>query len=200
MRIKKLGRISAAVACVFLLSAFRHTDIEGHTDPHYAGYQFSTVVLQMPNLTLSYRNMLEERLAKKLRKMDIRLLTHNDLFPPTRTWTEEDIREVYESNGVDAGIIITLGNHSSSRTPGMVMYDATTINGMTFGSATQVSFTRDQATFAIALVDAKTQDTVWMGELETRGSGTLFTGGKSTIKGLVKGLVKEWKSAGFLGR
>ena len=35
---------------------------------------------------------------------------------------------------------------------------------------------------------------------DTRGAGLLFTGQKSTASGLVKGLVREWKSAGHLPR
>jgi len=49
-------------------------------------------------------------------------------------------------------------------------------------------------------VDIDTKDTVWIGELDTRGAGLLFTGSKSTAKGLIKGLVKEWDRAGHLVR
>jgi len=88
----------------------------------------------------------------------------------------------------------------SDSTPGMVMYDGFTSNGMTTGYATQINFVRDHASFEIALVDAESRRTVWIGNLDTRGAGVLFTGSKSTAKGLVKGLFREWKSSGMIHR
>lgn len=76
----------------------------------------------------------------------------------------------------------------------------TTVGGTTTGYATQVTVHRDKASFEIALVDVDTRDTVWIGQLDTRGAGLLFTGSKSTAKGLVKGVVKEWKKVGHLSK
>lgn len=197
---RPVQRVLLALACVTLLSAFRHTDVEGHTDPNYAGYTFRTVVVRMPNLSLSFERQVAERLGKALAKRDIRMLLHDDLFPPMRAWSPEEVRAVYERHGVDAGIVITLGNFGSQSTPGMIMYDATTYGGTTSGTITQVKFYSDNASFSIAIVDAESGDTVWIGELDTRGAGLLFTGQKSTANGLVKGLVREWKSAGHLPR
>ena len=191
-------RIPLVLTLLLLLSAFRHTDVEGYTDPSFVDYQFSTVVVRMPNAPLTFKKQVEERLAKKFRKMKINMLIHKDLFPPTRSWTEEQIQQVYAELNVDAGLIIMLGSTGGSITPAMVMYDATTINGSTYGNATVVSVFRDHADFEIALIDAESTQTVWKGRLGTRGSGMLFTGEKSTAKGLVKGLIKEWKSAGHL--
>ena len=191
-------RILLALTFVVFLSAFRHTDIDGYTDPAYIGYTFKTVVVQMPNLSLGFKKQIEKRLAAQFRKMKIKMLLHDDLFPPTRQWTEAASRAIYEQHDVDAGLIISLGSAGSTTTPGMVMYNATTVGGVTSGYATQTVFHYDNASFQIALVDADSKDTVWIGELDTRGAGLLFTGQKSTAKSLVKGLIKEWKSAGHL--
>ena len=64
------------------------------------------------------------------------------------------------------------------------------------GYANQVTCVNDHASFEIAIVDAESMDTVCIGELNTRGAGLMFVGTKSTAKSLVKGLIKEWDSAG----
>ena len=191
-------KVVFAFSCILFLSAFRHTDIEGHTDPSYTGYTFRTVVVQVPNASLSFKKQVIKQLQKRFKKLNIRMFQHDDLFIPTREWTEESMREIYERNGIDAGLLITLGTSGSETTPGGIFYNASTINGTTTGYASQATFHSDHANFEIALVDMDTKDTVWIGDLDTRGAGLLFTGSKSTAKGLVKGLLKEWKQAGHL--
>ena len=193
-----LVRSLLAFSLVISLSAFRHTDVEGYTDPDFQGYTFRTVVIQMPNASLDFRLQVEKRMTKLLRKKGIRVLLHNDLFPPTRDWDQQSSAAIYERNDVDAGIVITVGSRGSETTPGMVMYNATTVGGTTTGYATQMSVARDHAAFEIAIVDAESMRTVWKGDLATRGAGLLFVGSKSTAKGLVKGLLREWKSAGHV--
>ena len=187
-----------AITLVVSLSAFRHTDIQGYTDPDFKGYKFRTVVVHVPNASLDFRLQIEKHLTRRLKKKGIRVLLHNDLFPPTREWNRENSAAVYERNNVDAGIVITVGSVGSDTSPGMVMYNATTVGGTTTGYATQVSVARDHAAFKIALVDAESMRTVWTGDLSTRGAGLLFVGPKSTAKGLAKGLIREWKSAGHV--
>ena len=193
-------KVAFAFAAVLTLSAFRHTDIQGHTDPNYVGYTFRAVVVQFPNASLTFRNHAIKQLNKQLKKRNIRLYQHEELFAPTRVWSEEATRVIYEQNKIDAGLVITLGSTGSETTPGAVLYNASTVGGTTTGYATQVTYHSDHASFEIALVDINTKDTVWIGELDTRGAGLLFTGSKSTAKGLVKGLVKEWDKAGHLVR
>ena len=193
-------RTTLALGAILTLAAFRHTDVEGYTDPGYDGYTFRTVVVQFPNASLQFRNYMIKQLEKRFRKLKIRMVLHNDLFAPTREWTAEESREIYESNGIDAGIVITIGSTGSKTTPGGVLFNATTIGGTTTATATQVQYFSDHASFEIALVDVDTQDTVWIGSLDTRGAGMLFTGQKSTAKSLAKGLVRELQSAGHLPR
>jgi hypothetical protein len=193
-------RIILAIALILSLSAFRHTDVEGHVDPNFTGYEFSTVVVRMPNASLSFRKLVTARLQKQFRKRNIRMIMHNDLFPPTRQWTDAQIQETYERHNVDAGLIITIGSDRTEQSPGFIMFDSTTIGDHTYMNATHVSVVRDFTSFEISLVDAESRQTAWLGRLDTRGAGVLFVGNKSTAKGLVKGLFKEWKRSGIVKR
>ena len=191
-------RTMLALSLILTLSAFRSTDVEGYTDPDFAGFRFHTVVLQLQNAPVDFKQYVVKRMTDKLGKENIRVLLHEDLFPPTRQWDEQSSAAIYARHGVDAGIIVTLGSAGGETTPGMVMYNATTIGGTTTGYATQMSVARDHASFEIAVVDAKTKRTAWIGNLSTRGAGLLFVGPKDTAKSLVKGLIKEWKAAGHI--
>lgn len=191
-------KVVFAFASIVMLSAFRHTDIEGYTDPNYTGYTFRTVVVQFPNGSLTFKKHVVKQLQKRFKKQNIRMFQHDELFTPTREWSEAAMREIYKRNGIDAGLIITMGATGSETTPGTVLYNGSTIGNTTTGYATQVTFRSDQTSFEIALVDVDSKDTVWIGDLDTRGAGLLFVGAKSTAKGLVKGLLKEWKKVGHL--
>ena len=187
-----------ALSLFLSMSAFRHTDVEGYTDPDFSGFQFRTVVLQMPNASIDFERRVVKYLTAKLEKNGVRVLLHDQLFAPTRQWDQESSAAIYERNDVDAGIIITLGSTGNDTTPGMVMYNTSTVGGFTTGYATQTSIARDHASFEIAIVDAESMRTAWIGNLNTRGAGLLFTGAKSTAKALVKGLMREWKTSGHL--
>ena len=195
---QRLFTIIFAISTFFSLSAFRHTDVEGFTDPDFEGYQFRTVVVQLPNASLDFKRHIEKQFSKHFKKRGIRVLFHDDLFAPTREWDVESTAAVYQKYDVDAGLIITIGNAGSDESPGMIMYNATTTGSVTTGYATQVSVLRDHVSFDIALVDAESHRTAWIGELSTRGAGMLFVGPKSTAKGLAKGLLKELQRAGHV--
>ncbi len=196
----RTAKVVLALTAFFSLSAFRHTDIEGYTDPNYTGYQFQTVVVQFSNTSLKFKKVAIKQLQKHFKKYNVRMYQHDQLFAPTREWTEEASRAVYEQYGIDAGLVITLGSSGADSTAGGVLYNTSTVAGTTTGYATQVTIHRDNASFEISLVDIDTIETVWVGQLDTRGAGLLFTGAKSTAKGLVKGLVKEWKKVGHLSK
>jgi len=195
---RKTLKVFFALSLIISLSAFRHTDVEGFTDPDFHGYKFSTVVLHLPNSALNFKKQVVKQLTKRLKKKGVRVLLHNDLFPPTREWNEENSAEIYRRHNVDAGIVITIGKDEYSETAGMAMYNATTIGNITTGYVSQPTFVRDQTTFSITIVDAESKRNVWIGELDTRGAGLLFVGNKSTAKGLAKGLVRELRDANHL--
>ena len=198
----RLSRITTrsvmVLAMIMSLCAFRSTDIEGYTDPDFIGYKFHTVVLQIPNASLDFKKHVIKRLTKSLEKSGVRVLLHEDLFAPTREWDEQSSAAVYERHSVDAGIVITIGSVGSETTHGGVMYNQSTVGGTTTGYATQISVARDHADFQIAIVDAASMRTVWIGDLSTRGAGLLFVGPKDTAKSLSKNLIKEWKRVGHL--
>jgi len=196
--VRKTLKVVFAFSLIVSLSAFRHTDVEGYTDPDFTGYKFTTVVLHLPNASLDFKKHVIKQLTKKLKKKNVRVLLHKDLFPPTRTWDEESSAEIYERHNVDAGIVISIGKDEYSESAGMAMYNASTIGGTTTGYVTQTTIVRDQTSFNITIVDTESRKNVWIGELDTRGAGLLFVGNKSTAKSLAKGLVREWKSAGHL--
>ncbi len=195
-----LTRTILVLAMALSLSAFRSTDIEGYTDPDFVGFKFDTVVLQLPNASIDFKQHVIKRLTDQLKKSGVRVLLHDELFAPTREWDQQSSAEIYKRNGVDAGIIITIGSTGSETTPGMVMYNQSTVGGTTTGYATQVSYSRDHTSFEIAVVEASSMRTAWIGSLSTRGSGLFFIGNKSTAKSLAKNLVREWKRTGHLGQ
>ena len=161
---QRIFTVFFALSTFLSLSAFRHTDVEGFTDPDFHDYQFATVVVQLPNASLDFKRHIEKQIIKRFKKSGVRVLFHDDLFAPTRQWDIESTAAVYEKHNVDAGLIITIGDAGTQESPGMIMYNGTTIGGTTTGYATQVSTVRDHVSFDIALVDAESHRTAWVGE------------------------------------
>ena len=195
-----LAALLLAVAMLISLSAFRHTDVEGYTDPAFREFKFETAVLQMPDASIEFRREVASRLAKAFKKQGVRLVMHEDLFLPTREWDEVSSAQVYDEHGIDAGIVITIGHAAGDSTPVMTMFNATTTGAVTTGYAGPVTVVRDHASFEIALIDTGSRRTVWVGNLDTRGAGLLFVGTKDTAESLVAGLVREWRARGHLPR
>ena len=109
-------RFSATCALLLLLLspaafAFRSTNIESYTDLDYRDYRPKKVVVLVINASNEMRRDIEKRLGETLGALGVQAVPQRELFPPTRTWSQEDQTAICESrdgkafvNGVISGL------------------------------------------------------------------------------------------------
>jgi hypothetical protein len=192
------------LALVRPAEAFRSTDLESYTDPDYAGYKPTRVLLTIVSDSANSRRMIQERLADELEKQGITVFDEHELFVPTRRWTVEARAAVFAARRIDAQLTITVGAGAASVIP-IMMNSYSSLNatgGSAFASTTSypVYAARSTAEFSGVLFDLKAHHVAWYADVFTKAAGLLFVGAKGDAKGAVKGIVKGLEEDGHIGR
>ena len=173
--------------------ALRSVDHESYTDPDFVGYRIGKVALVIEESGFEVRAEITKRLSKALKKKGVELVPNKELFPPTRTWTNESRRETYAQRGITSILIVTPGASSSSVVP-IILGDVTEGRVTVYGShATYSESTRQNKTvkaksraeFSAVLIDAATDRIAWYCDVLVKAGGTFFVGEKGDAKGAV---------------
>lgn len=99
-----LTAILVAAGCSALLVA--HTEVSGVADPLYYDKQYRGVLIRVESGDLILRKHLEERIAEVFAGQGVQAYSDVLLFPPTRDWNEESVRQVYEARGIQAMLVM----------------------------------------------------------------------------------------------
>lgn len=182
--------------------ALRSIDTESFTDPDYKSYIPNKVVLLASNVSRSMQKEIEESAKQKLEKVGVTVVMYEDLFPPTREWTEQDESEVFRKEGIDSGIVISFGTRSQSiRNIGTHTFGTANFNSYgASGSATTVNINRakSEAEFSVVLKDIKTMRTAWYADITTKAGGAFFVGEERDARAAIKGMIAGLKKDGHL--
>ena len=190
-------------ACPFNAEALRSTKQQSHTDPDYIGYQPKSVLLIVEFADMDMRDIATARLVKDLEKRGISVHLYDDLFPPTRAWSEEDQLKIIEKIGVEAALVVTEGAADSVvNAIGTQTWGTASASG--FGnyatasgnSTTTTIFTaKSVANFAGVLYHIEDDRIAWTADIYSKASGTLIVGAsgdaKAAAKGVIKGLIEN---------
>ena len=207
MHVMKLAGVGALALLICAPAlAFRSTDVESYTDPDYQGYQPKKVMIVVENAGQETRSEIEERLTKALEKKGVSVVINRRLFPPTRQYSAEEKLKVFETQGIDAALIVTIGASASS-----VMQMATQTYGTmqvnsygnsAYGSGNATSYNiysaKSKAEFSAVLLDITQNRAAWYADVLVKASGTLFVSEKGDAKGLVKGVIDGLEEDGHV--
>jgi hypothetical protein len=206
MKLATLGLL-AMLTCSPAL-AFRSTDVESFTDPDYQGYQPKKVMIVVENASQETRSEIEERLTKALEKKGVAAFTNRRLFMPTRQYSAEERLKVFETQGIDSALIVTIGATASS-----VMQVATQTYGTAqvssygntaYGSGNATSYNiysaKSKAQFSAVLLDITQNRAAWYADVLVKAAGTLFVSEKGDAKGLVNGVMDSLEEDGHLAK
>lgn len=216
MRVGTSSRLVVSVALMVVCStafAFRSTDVESYTDPDYQGYQPKKVMLVVENASQEMRTEIEERLSKSLGKKGVTVVSNRKVFPPTRDYTSEDRAKVFEAEGIDSALVVTVGESSSS-----VMAVATQTHGTTQMNASPTSYggfnatantksmsnniyaAKSKAEFSAVLFDVGQNRVAWYADVQVKAKGTAFVSEKGDAKGLVGAVVDGLEDDGHVSK
>jgi hypothetical protein len=216
---KKGGIMTALRICFALLvlssstsaNAFRSLNVESYTDPDYQGYQPKKVVLLVANATNDMRTQIESRMVSVLGKRGLVVIPYRDLFPPTRQWSAEEQAAAFVREGVDSGLIVTVGASAASVIPVATQtYSSATVfgsygtNGTFDANVSGISTThnvllqKSTAEFSAVLLDVARNRTIWYADVTTNAGGSLFVGTKGDSKALVNGVLRGLEEKGHV--
>lgn len=193
--------------------ALRSLKVESYTDPDYQGYLPKKVVLLVANAPNEARSAIEERLVEQLAARHVTVIPYRQLLPPTRQWSEQDQVATLEKEGVDSGLIVTIGASASSVIPVATQtYSSANVfgsygsqgtfnaNGAGVSTTYNIFSAKSSAEFSAVLLDIGKNRAIWYADITTKAGGTLFVGARGDAKAAVSGVIKGLEERGHLGR
>lgn len=219
-----MSRVAFVLLCsiAVLLSGCITTAMQGYADrdlPMKPIQRMASYVVAPTALASSFQSSIAEEAAKR----GVGAEDAYALLPPTRTYTDAEIRKVLAESGVDAVLIINVGD------TGVVKeYAGTFFQGQYFGSTdiggtvtrsgnvSNVSLTGNssgtmtgtstpmhrysrQTTFKARLVDPTTARNLWVGSGEVSAGGLLFVGNGSSASKSVSAIFDDLRAKKIIG-
>tara|TARA_B100001250_G_C19479458_1_gene648060 strand:+ start:99 stop:668 length:570 start_codon:yes stop_codon:yes gene_type:complete len=167
----KLKRFLILVFALPFLLAFRSTDFKGYTDPDFMTYKADSFVVCYTNATANFQMPFEKQFFNLVRKNKLGGKRCDDVFPPTRKWTNESRLELMVKLDIDALLVVTVGLEEGDR-----------------------FFSQEE--YTAELIDAGSSRVVWLGKAAINASGTAFTSIKGSAKTLAKAVFKDLANKG----
>jgi hypothetical protein len=97
------------VAALIGLAGCASTSMTSFTDPSYRATSFSRILVVANISDLQSRQRLESRLVEEFRSQGIFAMEGMNLFPPTRTLTDEQKIDLLVQNNIDSYIVVGVG-------------------------------------------------------------------------------------------
>jgi hypothetical protein len=219
-----MSRFLIALLCpaAALLSGCITTAMQGYADrelPVKPIQRMAAYVVAPTALASSFQSSIAEEAAKRGVGAEDALA----LLPPTRTYTDPEIRKVLAESGVDAVLIINVGDtgvvkeyagtffqsqYSGSADVGGTVTRSGNISNVSLtgnssgtmtGTSTPIHRYSRQTTFKARLVDPTTARNIWVGSGEVSAGGLLFVGNGSSASTSVSAIFDDLRSKKIIG-
>jgi hypothetical protein len=203
------------------LSACITTDMQGYADrqpPQHPVQRMVALVAAPPALASS----LQSSIAQEAKKHGIPVEDAFLLFPPTRNYSDAEIRGELARDGIDAVLVLTVGDSGvQSQYAGTVFYGsssgaasaigtASTVGNITnvsmsgvssatyTGTATPTYRYSRQTSFQARLVEASTGRTLWVGNGQVQAGGLLFVGNGANAYSTASSIFNDLQAKGIV--
>jgi hypothetical protein len=196
------------------------TQVKGYTDSKYRGAIIGSVAVLANSQDVGLSEAIESGLESSLKQYGVRTVRSQTILPPTRAYTEQEIRDSLTGNGIAALLIVNIaGSETSSETIGYNTFGTATAT--TYGSAYATGYnsayysgstgiTGSSQTYAVkrfdrntiassTLYDVQTGDVMWTSNSETKAGGALYMSDDTTGGDLAESIVKSLAESGHFG-
>ncbi len=213
------------VLLVFLAAALSGcitTSMQGYADrnlPTRPVGHIAALVLAPGALAANTQSSVREEATKHGVLVDDALV----LFPPTRAYTEAEIRNGLLSRGIDGVLVIQIGDSGVVKEyAGTVFYgqysgsslgnvsitnfgnmSSGSFNGSSIGTMTAVSTPmygyRRQMNFTARLLEPSSGRNLWVGNGQVSAGGLLFVGDRANASNLISAIFDDLHKKGIIG-
>jgi hypothetical protein len=213
---------AALALTAMALSGCVTTDTQGYADrqlPQHPVQRMVALVAAPGPLAANLQSSIQQE-ARRHGVFGVDALT---VFPPTRTYSDAEVKAELAREGIDAVLILTVGDtgvqreyagtvfFSSGTATTTAMGTATTFGGMTnasvMGTTTgQVTTTATptyryhrQTNFQARLIEASSGRVLWVGSGDVQAGGLLFVGNGVSANSTVTAIFNDLQSKGLIG-
>ncbi len=204
------------------LSACVTTDMQGYADrqlPRHPVQRIVTLVAAPGPLASNLQSSIQQEAHRHGVVAEDAL----NVFPPTRTYSNAEVKAGLARDGVDAVLVLTVGDTGIQREyAGTVFYssDVVTTNAMgtantlgNFTSASVMATTTGQATtvaapryrysrqtnFQAKLIEASSGRVLWVGGGDVQAGGLLFVGNEVSANSTATAIFNDLQNKGLIG-
>lgn len=190
------------ILLMLLITGCATTKIQTHIDPEHKNKTYTKILVDAPNANFEFKELLFTKLCSDLSKRSVECITKDDLFPPTREYSEPRIFEIIDQNGIDGWLIVGIGSGgSSSQYIGSQTFGSATVYGNTISGSTNsmatYSYNRNQG-YSITMFDMETKYKAFIMEASTSASGLANITNTVFAESLAKKIVNEMFTTGFI--
>lgn len=158
------------IIIVFLvLAGCNSTKMSGVVDPNYAGkFKSKKMIVMGSGMTIEEQKVLESSINKSFAKYQVEMVSSLQLFPLTRTYSEDDYYKAAIKNNVDSILVVNVDGRGVNKTYVPPSYTSYGITG---------GYTIEQPVinFTLKLVDTKNKENIWIAQGTSTGDGTFLT-------------------------
>lgn len=213
--------LAAVAGLAFAASGCVTTSMQGYADKAPPSQPIAHVAA-LVTAPLPLAQSMQASLADEGAKLNVVVDDALTIFPPTRQYTDAEIKHELKDRGIDGVLVLNVGDSGvmqqyagtmlsgsySGLTTGMAT--ANTYGGMTtasyqgvstgsfIGSATPIYRSSRQTTFSAKLLDALTGRVLWIGNGQIDASGKLFVGTDTSASKAVGAILTDWQSKGIV--
>ena len=200
------------VACSFVLSACVTTSMQGYADLQPPPHSIQHIAVLAPPAAIP-------ALAEEARKIGVLLEDANVILPPTRQYSEGEVRAAMAARGVDGVLVVTVNGDSgvqqryagtisntnyngTSTSNAMVMgnmiYGSCEVSGTATTTSTPVYRYSRTIVWQARLSDPQTSRKFWVGNGQTQSGGSLFVGDAVNANNAASAIFNDLKSKGLV--
>lgn len=201
-------KLFLASAAVFLIAGCATANLSSYQDPKYANKRYSSFVVVTNFSDLDATRFIESKACEEFAKRGVQCKRGIDVFPPTRTLTNEQWVAAFDATGMEAIVFLELTDAYSTQT--YIPQTSTTTGTATssgYGTANYRGTTTTSGgynvskpveKYSITVVDGKTGEK----EILLTGSarGNAFASSNDLSESLAETLAQELGKAGLIPR
>jgi hypothetical protein len=204
------------------LSACITTSMQGYADRDLPTRPISRLVSYVAGPSPLVAS-IQSSIGEEAKKRGLAAQDALELFPPTRTYTNEEVRKGLAASGVDGVLVINVGDtgvlqqyagtiltgqySGTSSASGTVNsfggVSTVSMNGMSSGTmtatATPVYRYKRQTAFTARLLDPTTARNLWVGSGQVSAGGLLFVGDGANATSSVAAIFDDLQRKGVIG-